>query len=116
MTLTRFLLAWVVVGVWYSGVDWGLGRYRPAAGTTFRPWIILPETLLLTLFAALWFGSLGHGGWWLLFLVLGIFVEGPVRTRHRSGSVPGTARPWHDAIFGVARLVIAGGLLSWILS
>lgn len=116
MTLTRLLIGWGVIAVWYAGVDAGLARYWPAAGTTFRPWIILPETLLLTLFTALWFGSLGHGGWWLLFLVLGLLLEGPVRARHRSRPVAGDAGPWYDAVLGILRLVVAGGLLSWILS
>ncbi|HEU5358084.1 MAG TPA: hypothetical protein VFU45_03105 [Gemmatimonadales bacterium] len=116
MTLTRLVLAWGVGAVWYALVDAGLGRYWPAAGVTFRPKVILAETLLLTMFAALWFGSLGHGGWWLLFLVLGALMEGPVRARHRIGAAPGGGRPWLDAAIGICRVVIAGGLLSWRLS
>lgn len=115
MTLPRLLLAWGVVAVWFALADAGLGRVRPGTATTLRPWVILSESLLLALFAALWFGSLGHGGWWLLFLVLGALMEGPVRVRHRTEPAPGDHRPWVDALLAVARLVIAGGLLSWTL-
>ncbi|MGH7591692.1 MAG: hypothetical protein ACREL2_09655 [Gemmatimonadales bacterium] len=116
MTLTRLLVSWGVVAVWYAAADAGLEHFWPTVGTTFRLSVIVVEALLLTLFAALWFGSLGHGEWWLLFLVLGIFVEGPVRARHRSPSAAGDAGPWHGAVLAIARLVIAGGLLSWTLS
>ncbi len=34
------------------------------------------EALVLTLIAALWFGSLGHGGWVILFLLLGALPAG----------------------------------------
>lgn len=116
MTLTRLLIAWGVVALWYGATDAGLEHLWPAAGMTLRVPIILTESLVLTLFAALWFGSLGHGEWWLLFLVLGIFVEGPVRARHRSPSASSDIGPWQAAVLAVVRLVIAGGLLSWTLS
>lgn len=114
MTLTRFLLAWVVVAAWYALLD-------PFTGPRARPLrtripLLAAETLLLTMFAALWFGSLGHGGWWLLFLVLGALIEGPVRLRHRSDAAPDGMRPWLKAALAVGRFVIAGGLLSWRLS
>ena len=115
MTLPRLLLAWGVVAIWYALADAGLGRSRPGTPATFRPWVIVSESLLLALFSALWFGSLGHGGWWLLFLVLGALMEGPVRIRHCAVPAPGDRRPWVDALLAVARLVIAGGLLSWTL-
>lgn len=114
--LTRLVIAWGVVAVWYGAADAGLEHFWPAVGMTLRVPIILTEALVLTLFAALWFGSLGHGEWWLLFLVLGIFVEGPVRARHFSPSTGSDIGPWRGAVLAVARLVIAGGLLSWTLS
>jgi hypothetical protein len=49
----------------------------------------------------LWFGSLGAGGWWLVFLLLGALMEWPVR------SMLGVAR--------IARVVAAGGVLAWTL-
>lgn len=115
MTLPRLLLAWGVVAAWYALADAGPGRFWPGTRVTFRPRVIVPESLLLARFAALWFGSLGHGGWWLLFLVLGALMEGPVRLRHRAEPAVDDRYPWIDAMLSVVRLVIAGGLLSWIL-
>jgi hypothetical protein len=34
---------------------------------------------VLTLFASLWFDSLGAGGWWLPFALLGVLVAFPRR-------------------------------------
>ena len=114
MTLTRLLIAWVFVATWYALADRLFGPREPAMKVRFK--VLAAETLLLTLFAALWFASLGHGGWWLIFLVLGALMEGPVRLRHRFGAGPDGGRPWLDAVIAIGRLVIAGGLLSWRLS
>jgi hypothetical protein len=98
----RILLAWVVVGAWLA--VWALGEHRvtdaghPSA-VELAP--LTGEALLLALFAALWFGSLGSGAWWLVFLLLGGLMAWPVR------SLAGAAR--------VARVVVAGGLLAWTL-
>jgi hypothetical protein len=90
-------------------VSWGaLGRavWLPAAA----------EALVLTLFAALWFGSLGHGGWVLLFLLLGALVSGADRwTRRRLAGAP----PAHDArwfVVGLLKYLAAGAACSWLLS
>jgi hypothetical protein len=98
----RILLAWAVVGAWLA--IWAFGERRVTG--TGRPFAAelapLPgEALLLALFAALWFGSLGSGAWWLVFLLLGGLMAWPVR------SLAGAAR--------VARVVVAGGLLAWTL-
>ena len=65
-------------------------------------------------FAALWFGSLGHGGWWVLFAVIGLLVEGPIRSRHRA-DLPGDASPVRPLVLGTARLLVAGLILSLLL-
>jgi hypothetical protein len=98
----RILLAWVVVGAWLG--IWALGERRAtgAGGPSAAELAPLAgEALLLALFAALWFGSLGSGSWWLLFLLLGALMAWPVR------SLGGAAR--------IARIVVAGGLLAWTL-
>jgi hypothetical protein len=61
------------------------------------------EAGLLTLLGALWFGSLGRGGWWLVFGLVGMLREWPGST-----SAAG-------ALFRVARTLAAGGLLAWRL-
>jgi hypothetical protein len=98
----RILLAWVVVGAWLA--VWAFGERRmTGAGRPSAPELapLAGEALLLALFAALWFGSLGSGAWWLVFLLLGGLMAWPVR------SLAGAAR--------IARVVVAGGLLAWTL-
>jgi hypothetical protein len=95
----RILLAWAVVGAWLA--IWAFGERRMTGAGGPSPAELAPlagEALLLALFAALWFGSLGSGSWWLVFLLL---MAWPVR------SLTGVAR--------IARVVVAGGLLAWVL-
>jgi hypothetical protein len=98
----RILLAWAVVGAWLA--IWALAERRVTGAGSPSAAELAPlagESLLLALFAALWFGSLGSGGWWLVFLLLGGLMAWPVR------SLAGAAR--------IARVVAAGGLLAWTL-
>jgi len=98
----RILLAWVVVGLWLA--VWAFGERRMTGARTPSRAELAPvagEALLLSLFAGLWFGSLGSGAWWLVFLLLGGLMAWPVR------SVVGAAR--------IARIVVAGALLAWTL-
>jgi hypothetical protein len=107
MALPRLLLAWLLVTLWF--VAWHETRHRLAD----LPSRSLPaaEALLLTLFSALWFASLGHGGWWLLFLLVALLIEVPVRIRqHRTPLLP-----WREVALGVVRVVLAGGLRAWRL-
>jgi hypothetical protein len=98
----RILLAWVVVGAWLAVWASGERRVAGAGGPSVVELASLAgEALLLTLFAALWFGSLGSGAWWLVFLLLGGLMAWPVP------SLAGAAR--------IARIVVAGGLLAWTL-
>jgi hypothetical protein len=98
----RIALAWVAVAAWL--VVWAVAERRltGSAGPRMRDLPPLAgEALLLALFAALWFGSLGAGEAWLVFLLLGALMEWPVR------SLRGAA--W------VVRVVVAGGLLARVL-
>jgi hypothetical protein len=104
VALGRIALAWAAVAAWL--VAWAAVERR-LAGASFGPrprnlWSAGGEALLLTLFAALWFGTLGAGAAWLPFLLLGALVEWPVR------SPAGAAR--------VLRVIVAGGLLAWVLA
>lgn len=123
MTLARLGIAWALCAVWFlvweqlerqtggrteGPNDGGLGLRAPL-------WIYLADALLVTLFGALWFASLGHGGWWLLFLVLGLVVEGPGRYRSVAGGMPAGGRSLAALLLGVLRLVGAGGILGWRL-
>jgi hypothetical protein len=56
------------------------------------------------LLGALWFGSLGAGGWWLVFGLVGALREWPGST---SIGV---------SLLRVVRTLVAGGLLAWRLA
>lgn len=103
MALGRITLAWAAVAAWL--VVWAVVERRLAGSAVLRARdlrALAGEALLLALFAALWFGSLGAGSAWLVFVLLGALMEWPVRTP------AGGAR--------VVRVVAAGGLLAWVLA
>ena len=62
------------------------------------------EALLVSLFGSLWFDSLGHGSWWLLFGLVGVLAAA---IPSRPGSVA--------VIVSVLRYLGAGALLAWRL-
>jgi hypothetical protein len=77
----------------------------------------LAEAGAVTLFASLWFDSLGSGGWWLLFLLVGGLVAFPRRLVMWQHVEP--LRRRHllaHAVLDVIRYMLAGGLLAWSLS
>lgn len=113
MTLLR--LAGGVFGVILWFALWAVvtrkmsGESRPLR---FRVEVV--EAILIAMFAALWFASLGHGGWWVLFTVLGLLIEGPIRLRHRPEEITRVSA-WRPILLGTLRLVGAGGILSLLL-
>ena len=122
MTLTRLVLAWIPVAVEFTIVRaLGIGEPRDpsAPGDPFaamaRRYLPLcsAEAAVATLVASLWFDSLGHGGWWLLFLLLGLLVAvacvaAAPAARALRGAMPLLTR---DAL----RYVLAGAILAWRL-
>lgn len=107
MTFGRLLLAWLPVTLEFAVARWAIERRLPAI-----PWLAA-EALVVTLFASLWFDSLGHGGWWLLFALVGLVAGFPARLQ---GTAPGAAR--RTILLGLldtARYVVAGGILAWRL-
>jgi len=116
MGLSRLLLAWALVWLWFAG--WQLVRARVAGTESGDPASPMRgllrlgvEALLLTLFAGLWFGSLGSGGWLLLFFLTGALVEIPLRLR----LTPSAPFPWAEVALGLVRMAAAGGIYSAIL-
>ncbi|HTR19378.1 MAG TPA: hypothetical protein VMH88_00880 [Gemmatimonadales bacterium] len=106
MTLPRLFLAWLPVAVWFLLVGWLAPRLRITTITPTRAWVFatLGESVVITLVASLWFDSLGHGGWWLLFALIGLLAAG----------LPG--RPGLVSVLvTVVRYVGAGGMLAWRL-
>lgn len=65
----------------------------------------------MTLLASLWFDSLGHGGWWLVFLLVGGVVA--VAAQPARDASPRTAVI--VACADLVRYVVAGALLAWRL-
>ncbi len=130
MTLGRLVFAWLLVVVVFVVVG-GVGiRFRnvdpskPGGHWDFTKrdmmWRAL-EAAFATLFGSLWFDSLGSGGWWLLFLLVGLMVSAarmqgaglvvadPVtRAQVRRDHVARTVRD-------VVRYVLAGAVLAWRL-
>lgn len=118
MALPRLLLAWLFVAVFFlvwnealrrSGLAARLGTAELGIRHALKPAAV--ESFLLVLFAALWFASLGSGGWVVLFLVLGLLIEVPLRLR----SPTPDNRIWAAVLAGVPRIVAAGGILAWRL-
>ena len=124
MTLPRLLLAWLAVGVWFLAARWAARRWMlhdaaatapPAPGAEAARATAL-EAAGVTLFASLWFDSLGHGGWWLLFLLLGLLVTFAPRLGEPP---PAPSYPRRTRLLAgladVARYVGAGAVLAWRL-
>jgi hypothetical protein len=127
VTPTRLVLAWLTTAVWFLLASAGsvrlvarLGRRGAEPGSGVGPpplrlrWRLV-EAAVLTLFASLWFDSLGSGGWWLLFFLVGVLVAMPQWLR----LVAEQALPRRVAVAGacadLARYVVAGGILAWRL-
>ena len=125
MTLGRLLLAWLPVAALFAvtppiGYRWDAVVGERAVVWSFNRWEIgwrLAEAAVVTLFASLWFDSLGVGGWWLLFFLVGLLVAFPRRLvmwQHVEAQ-----RRRHllaHAGLDVARYIAAGALLAWRLS
>lgn len=113
MTLTWLLVAAAAVTAW--SLAWSFAARKLLQDERPLPWRVdASESLLVTMFASLWFQSLGHGAWWVLFLVLALLVEGPVRLRHQ-GDRPDGVPVWRAVVLGAIRWLGAGLILSLLL-
>lgn len=102
MSLGRIVVAWLAVSAWLLAWQWVERRGAQAGRMPGREAAeIAGEALVITLFGALWFASLGAGAWWLVFLLVGAIREWPPSSRR------GALR--------ILRLIGAGGLLAWVL-
>ena len=126
MTLTRLVLAWLPVAAWFVVATYLIPLLVAAASKPAEPpgvraavavslvrWRLI-EAGLLTLFGSLWFDSLGSGGWWLLFLIVGALATVPAWRLPRSEQLPRVARV-AGACADLARYIVAGSILAWRL-
>lgn len=121
MALPRLLLGWMAA--WILFLAWEVVEGKVAGGPRDQgrrllrraPGAYFIEALLLTLVAGLWFASLGHGGWWLLFGLIGLLVEwaGWMRVADMDDA---PFAPLAHVLLGGIRGAAAGGVLSLILS
>ena len=126
MTLGRLVMAWLPVAVWFVLATYAIPLLGAALSqppgqpgvwadveTSLLKWRLV-EAALLTLFASLWFDSLGSGGWWLLFALVGALATIPKWLPR-----PDRALPHWVLLVGacadLARYEIAGALLAWRL-
>lgn len=120
MTFARIVLAWLPVGAWFIAAGWAgrrlVGVPLPAPGAERRRAVgwTLGEAAVVTLFASLWFDSLGAGGWWLLFLLIGLLAAFPARLPALAARALPRAEIWL-ALLDTARYLGAGALLAWRL-
>ncbi len=126
MTLGRLIVAWLPVAALFClappiGYRWDQPP-EPQQPLAWYPnrWECgwrLAEAGVLTLFASLWFDSLGAGGWWLVFTLLGLLVAFPRRLVMWQHVDP--LRRRHllmHALADLTRYMVGGGLLAWLLS
>ena len=117
MALSRLALAWLAVTAWLLVWELLLSRLGSARGNgrPRRYRVFLVEALLLTMFGALWFGSLGSGAWWLVFGLVAALREWPGPPGRR---LVGETDPISIGLSAlrVLRTVVAGGILAWRLA
>jgi hypothetical protein len=117
VTLLRLVIGWAAVALWFLLFELVERRLenRNEGGRLRASWkVYAADALIFTLFASLWFASLGHGGWLLLFLLLGLLIEGPGRFRDGRSWVA-NRRSLLGVTSGVGRTVVAGGILAlWL--
>lgn len=117
MTLGRLVLAWIPVAGWFAIATLGIPRLvglpQGPAPRGFWKWPTA-EAGLLTLFASLWFDSLGSGGWWLLFALVGALATIPKWLPGPERAVPSRVL-LVGACADLTRYEIAGAILAWRL-
>jgi len=123
VTLTRLFLAWLPVAVWFvvaPPIGYRVHQLvgRPYFVWGYNRWAVmgrLLEAVAATLLGSLWFDSLGSGGWWLLFLLIGLLVAYPVRWQLLTTAASERRRELLVGLMDTARYIGAGAILAWRL-
>jgi len=74
VTLVRLALGFLAVAALFTGIGWATGLRSRRNAT-----VLICEALVLTLLGALWFASIGKGGWVLVFALVGALASGTDR-------------------------------------
>lgn len=111
MTLSKLALAALLVTIVFAGAAW-LRQRRLNRGVLL---VCVLEAGLLTLLAALWFGSLGTGGWLTVFVLLGALAGTAERGFQHALTPPPHGPLLVPFLVDVARYGSAGALLAWSL-
>jgi len=111
VTLVRLALGFLAVAALFAGVGWatGLRNRRNAA-------VLICEALVLTLLGALWFDSIGKGGWVLVFAFIGALASGTDRWLTAVGHGAPLRPLFRLTLLTATRYVVAGTLLFLILA
>jgi hypothetical protein len=111
VTLVRIALGVLAVAALFVGYAWTTGQRKRGIAV-----VLSAEALVLTLFAALWFGSLGKGGWLLVFLLTGLLASGVERWIGAVSQGTPLKPLLRPTLLATIRYAIAGGLLALILA
>ena len=130
MSLIPIVIAFGIVALLFIAVATASARWTgglpptpaPGAGPGWREafravWAAAAaEAGVLTLLAALWFGSLGHGGWPTLFLLLGLLAAGGDGWWRQR--LLGASRRDNLTLLAasVVKYLVAGGVFAWRLT
>jgi hypothetical protein len=110
VTLVRLAMGYLAVAVLFVGAGWvtGLRGRRTVA-------VVSAEALALTLLGALWFASIGPGGWVLVFTFIGLLASGTDRWIAAVGKGEPLGPPVRITLLVTIRYIVAGGLLFLII-
>lgn len=111
MSLGTVFFAFVPVALLFLLAGWVMHRGLTRSTAT----VLVAEAFVLTLLAARWFGSLGHGGWLLVFLLLGMLVSGAERGLRLALLRSSGATELRLFGLGVVKYLVAGAILAWRL-
>lgn len=112
MTLTTLGLGFAPVAALFVAAGWLTSRRRLSLAAAL---VLITEAFVVSLFAALWFGSLGSGGWWLVFGLVGALVAGAERGVRWASTRASARSELAGFALGLARYLAAGALLAWRL-
>jgi len=117
MAFARVLAAWVAVALvlaLWRALEHLMRDERGGFGAALRGSAgpLLAEAALVALLGGLWFASLGSGGGWLVFLLVGLLVELSPRFRGAARQEP---IAWKPVVGGVIRMMLAGVVCGLVM-